>query len=63
LAEAQAKLVRGSGAGHTIYIVNNLPYANALENGHSKQAPSGMVKVTLQEFPGIVSAAAQEVRA
>lgn len=29
------------------YIQNNLPYAEALENGHSKQAPAGMVAVTL----------------
>lgn len=25
-----------------IYIQNNLPYAEALENGHSKQAPTGV---------------------
>jgi len=25
-----------------IYIQNNLPYAEALENGHSKQAPTGL---------------------
>ena len=25
-----------------IYIQNNLPYAEALENGHSKQAPTGI---------------------
>lgn len=26
----------------TIYIQNNLPYAGALENGHSRQAPTGV---------------------
>lgn len=30
-----------------VYIQNNLPYANRLENGWSKQAPSGMVAVTM----------------
>lgn len=28
------------------WIVNNLPYAQRLEDGWSKQAPGGMVKVT-----------------
>ena len=30
-----------------VYIVNNLPYIEPLENGHSKQAPNGMVKLAL----------------
>lgn len=29
-----------------IYIQNNLPYAEALENGHSHQAASGVYKVS-----------------
>lgn len=33
-----------------IYITNNLPYINYLENGSSKQAPVGMVEVTVQEL-------------
>lgn len=32
-----------------VYITNNLPYAEPLENGHSQQAPAGMVAVTLIE--------------
>lgn len=44
------------------YIVNNLPYAIALENGHSRQAPpGGIVGLTVVEFGGIVREAAQEV--
>ena len=31
----------------TVYIQNNLPYANRLENGWSKQAPKGMVSITV----------------
>lgn len=38
-----------------IFITNNLPYIVALENGHSKQAPAGMVKTTLNEFEAIVN--------
>lgn len=40
----QAKL------GDSIYLVNNLPYAKVIEDGSSKQAPQGMVKVTVAEF-------------
>lgn len=33
-----------------IYIQNNLPYANRLENGWSRQAPGGMVALTIAEI-------------
>lgn len=33
-----------------VYIQNNLPYANRLENGWSKQAPAGMVAVSIAEI-------------
>ena len=33
-----------------IYIQNNLPYGNRLENGWLKQAPKGMVSLTLNEM-------------
>jgi hypothetical protein len=44
-------------AGQVAYIVNNLPYAIPLEYGHSTQAPSGMVRVTLARFQQIVQEA------
>lgn len=35
----------------SIYLCNNLPYAGAIEYGHSKvKAPAGMVRVTLAEI-------------
>lgn len=43
-----------------IYLVNNLPYIVALEDGHSGQAPQGMVKISLSEFPEIVEAMTRE---
>lgn len=49
-------------AGQTIYLVNNLPYAQALEYGHSKQAPNGMVRLTIQEFNTFVNKAAAGVK-
>lgn len=51
----------GAKAGDVIYLVNNLPYANRLEYGHSKQAPSGMVRLTVAEFGAAVDKAASEV--
>lgn len=47
--------------GHISFITNNLPYAIPLENGHSwRQAPNGMVQVTILEFDAIVTRAAAE---
>jgi hypothetical protein len=37
------------------YLFNNLPYAQKLEDGWSKQAPSGMVATTILEFEGVVT--------
>jgi hypothetical protein len=34
----------------TVYVTNNLPYARRLEFGHSKQAPAGMVAITVAEI-------------
>ncbi len=42
-------LRKGDGL-KTNYIVNSLPYINALENGHSKKAPNGMVAITINEL-------------
>ena len=39
--------------GNTL-ISNDLPYAGAIEDGHSKQAPNGMVRITALEFKRIV---------
>jgi len=38
-----------------IYLQNNLPYALRLENGWSKQAPSGVVAMTVAELSAIWS--------
>lgn len=37
-------------AGHKVYLTNNLPYIQKLEYGHSTQAPSGMVRVSIDRF-------------
>lgn len=41
-------------AGGEVWIVNNLPYSGELEYGHSQQAPSGMVRVTLASLPAAI---------
>lgn len=41
-------------AGKRYYITNNLPYARRLEEGWSKQAPSGMVALTVVRYQAIV---------
>lgn len=48
--------------GKVHYIVNNLPYAMALERGHSKQAPQGIVGLTVMEFRPIVEKVALELK-
>ena len=48
--------------GDSIFLVNNLPYAEPAENGRSTQAPSGMVKVTIAEFNRTVQAQARKNR-
>lgn len=45
-----SSVITGLSEAQAIYLTNNLPYASALENGHSKQAPGGMVAVTLAEL-------------
>ena len=46
---------RGLKAGDTIYLTNNLPYIRKLEEGWSRQAPAGMVALTVQEFAAVVN--------
>lgn len=35
--------------GETVHVSNNLPYAEALEHGSSKQAPAGVLGVSVEE--------------
>lgn len=37
-----------------IFLFNNLPYAEPLENGHSKQAPSGIYRQAMTEITGVM---------
>ncbi|KIC12861.1 hypothetical protein RA19_00180 [Leisingera sp. ANG-M1] len=45
----------GLKAGDVIYLANNLPYIQRLEDGYSGQAPAGMVGLTVQQFQQIAA--------
>lgn len=48
------KVIQAQTKPGIVWVSNNLEYAEALENGHSKQAPAGMVGVTYAELSTIV---------
>lgn len=50
-----------SAAGFVHWVSNAAPYGPALERGHSRQAPQGMVALTQLEFGQIVEQAALKV--
>jgi hypothetical protein len=60
LAKAQAVLA-SANAGDIIYLSNNLPYIQRLEEGYSQRAPAGMVALTVQEFAAVVKQIGLEV--
>jgi len=51
-------------AGHVFYYANNLPYAQALEDGHSTIAPgpNAIVGRTAVEFQSIVGTEAEKLK-
>lgn len=49
-------------AGKVFWLANNVPYAQPIEDGHSRQAPTGLVGLTALEFPSIVEQAAEARR-
>lgn len=59
IAKASHEVERYQGG--RIYISNNLPYARRLEDGYSKQAPAGMVRITVVEFQDMVDRVVKSV--
>jgi hypothetical protein len=47
--------------GDEVNISNNLPYIEALEDGHSQQAANGMVKITVTKWKPIVAKVMRQV--
>ena len=62
-SESRINTSVANSSPHSVHwIVNNLPYSVALENGYSRQAPpGGIVKLTVIEFENIVNEKAREV--
>lgn len=61
MAEIERVVNGWDGDKVAIYISNNLVYIERLEDGSSRQAPNGMVKATLREFPGVVASSARGI--
>ena len=59
---AHGSVISTAKAGDVIYLVNNLPYARRIEEGWSRQAPVGVVALTVVEFRTIVDNAVNGVR-
>ena len=53
--------VDGFQIGQVVFLYNNLEYAMKLEMGHSKQAPSGVYRLSFREVASNVGAYAVEV--
>jgi len=58
LAKIQ-KVLAQMKQGDRFILVNNLPYAQELEDGSSRQAPNGMLKQNLARWQSLLSKAAQ----
>lgn len=59
---AHASVVAVAKAGEVYYLMNNLPYAKPIEQGWSRQAPLGLVALTVVEWNNIVDEAVNGVR-
>lgn len=63
LAKARGRAVIGTAtAAAPIYLMNSLPYIRRLEyEGWSKQAPAGMVRITVAEFQTFINNAVRSL--
>jgi hypothetical protein len=60
---AHGGIVGAAKAGGVYYMMNNLPYAKPIEEGWSRQAPVGLVALTVVEWNNIVENAVNGVKA
>lgn len=61
IGRTQATL-EGWKPGQTIALTNSLPYARRLEYGWSKQAPGGMVRLTVQNYSAALAKAVASIQ-
>jgi hypothetical protein len=57
-----AVALEGWRPGQTIWLTQSLPYARRLENGWSQQAPSGMVRLTVQAYSDAARKAVESIK-
>lgn len=57
-----SRTLKKNAAGKVHFVQNSVPYIQALEDGHSRQAPAGMVAITKVEFQGIITAIAKGLK-
>jgi hypothetical protein len=65
-AEAQGRIIAAvpeQASGKLYTLINNVPYAQEIERGHSHQAPQGLVGLTTIMFQRIVNEAVQALPA
>lgn len=53
IAKIVSEVTRYRFGDNYIYLTNNLPYGQRLEFGYSKQAPQGMVRLSLMEIASV----------
>lgn len=58
-----SRTARAAKFGDAVYVLNAAPHIKKLEDGHSKQAPTGMVAVTVAEGRQIIEEVARRVAA
>lgn len=59
ISRGTGMLMQFNSAVGSIWMMNNVPYAQALEYGHSKQAPAGVVRISVAEFQTFIDDAAR----
>lgn len=52
----------GNAAGNVHFIQNSVPYIQALEDGHSGQAPAGFIAATAAKFSSIIDEAVGDLK-
>ena len=57
-----AASVTEKAAGKVHFIQNSVPYIQALEDGHSRQAPNGFIALTATEFQDVIQKAVAELK-
>jgi hypothetical protein len=65
-AETQGRIIAAvpqNAAGNVFYLMNNVPYARRIEEGWSRQAPQGLVGLTVIQYQRIVDDAVASLAA